>query len=218
MFEFNTTEIVQSFQSFDLYYALSNLIGKSYLELLVFTISIFFYAAFVWIFYKNLAKRDIFKLDLSKYDLPEVKWRRIKKASSTFLYILKYGILLPFYVVFWFVILSIFLFVMAKDISVRQIALVSMAFVSTVRITSYFKEDLSHDLAKLLPFALLAITLVDPNFFSWDLLQNRLSAFPSLGWEILQFITFSILLEWTLRILYSMKVVGSRKIKTPESQ
>jgi len=107
---------------------------------------------------------------------------------------------------------------MAKDISVRQIALVSMAFVSTVRITSYFKEDLSHDLAKLLPFALLAITLVDPNFFSWDLLQNRLSAFPSLGWEILQFITFSILLEWTLRILYSMKVVGSRKIKTPESQ
>jgi len=217
MFEINTTQLVQTFQTMDPYYILSSMIGTTYLELLVFSVGIFLYAAFVWFFYKNLAKRDIFELNLSKYDMPEVKWRRVKKAGSTFLYILKYGIVFPFYVVFWFVILSIFLFVMAKDIDVRQIALISMALVSTVRITSYFKEELSHDLAKLFPLALLVIAVTERNFFSWNLLMNRLEAFPSLGWEILQFLTFSILLEWTLRILYSMKVAGSRRVKPTET-
>jgi len=210
MFEINFNEIVNNLQSFDYQYIISNIIGPAQLELIAFTIGMLFYAVFVWFFYRNLSKRDLFKLDLSKYDISRENWVKVKRALSIFLHLLKYGIIFPFYVVFWFAVLSGFLFVMAKEISVRQIALISIALVSTIRITSYLKEDLSHDLAKLIPFALLAIFLSDPNFFSWDLLTTRINTISSLSFELLQFLVFVIALEWTLRILYSIKVSFSR--------
>ena len=213
MFE-NVTSIIQNIQnigSMDYRYLLSLMFGPTYLELTFFTIGMFLYVLFVWYFYKKLAKRDIFELNLSKYDLPEVKWKGLKKSWSSFLYVLKYWILLPFYVIFWFFVLSIFLFFIAKNVSVRQIALVSISLVATVRITSYFKEDLSHDLAKLMPLALLVIFLTDPSFFSWDMFLNRLKTLPNLWVDIIQFVTFTILLEWVLRISYGIKNRAVRK-------
>ena len=218
MLEINITDIVQTFQSVDYFKVIYSMMTTTYPELLIFTIGIFFYAVFVWFFYINLSKRDLFKLDLSKHDFPEVKHKGLKKAGSVFLYILKYGIAFPFYVAFWFAVLTLFLFVMTKNVTVRQVALISMALVSAVRITSYLKEDLSRDLAKLVPLALLAIFLSDPNFFSLDLLINRLKTVPSLSWELLYFLSFSILLEWVLRILCSIKGMCSRKLIPAETQ
>jgi len=218
MVEINILNIVQRLLSVDYYYIFYDLLIKTYPELLVFTIGIFFFVIFIWFFYRNLSKRDLFKLDLSKYELPETKWRRVKKAGSIFLYILKYGIAFPLYVGFWFGVLTFFVFLLSEGVTIRQVALVSIALVSTVRITSYFNEDLSRDLAKLTPFALLGVFLVKPDFFSWDLLMDRFNAIPSLGWEILKFLTFCILLEWGLRILYSIKVSGSRKTSPIESK
>lgn len=218
MFEFNITEIVQMFTSLDYYDAIPTLVTTTYLELFIFTIGIVAYSVFIWLFYKNLSKRDLFELDLDKYDLPEVKWKRLKKVGSTFLYILKYGIILPLYVAVWFVILSVFLFIMTKNIGVREIILMSISLVSAVRISSYLSEDLSEDLAKVVPFALLAIYLSDPTFFSWPVLMTRLEATPALGWEILNFLSFSILLEWGLRILHSLKLAISPEEESEESE
>jgi len=190
----------------------------TYPELLIFTIAILFYAVFIWFFYRNLSKRDLFKLDLSKYEIPGTKWRRVKKAGDVLLYVLKYGIAFPFYVGFWFAILTVFLFVIVKNATVREVTLISIALVSSVRITSYLNEDLSRDLAKLIPFALLAIVISDPTFFSLDLLMERLNTVTSLGWEIFNFLTFSILLEWMLRILCSIKAKCTRKVTPTESQ
>jgi len=217
MFGVNTTDIVQAFLSVDYQGVIYDMITKTYPELLVFTIGIFFYTIFIWFFYRNLSKRDLFKLDLSKYERPGTKWRRTKKAGSMFLYILKYGIVFPFYVGFWFAVLTFFVFLLSEGVTIRQVALVSIALVSTIRITSYFNEDLSRDLAKLTPFVLLGVFLVKPDFFSLDLLMNRLNVMPSLGWEILKFLSFCILLEWVLRILCSIKKACSRK-PTEESQ
>jgi len=204
-------ENIQNIRSMGYLQLLSYIIGPTYLELLFFTVAMFFYALFVWYFYKKMGKRDIFELDLSKYDLPEVKWRGLKKSWSSFLYVLKYWVLLPLYVIFWFFVLSLFLFFMAKNVSVRQIALISIALVATVRVTSYFKEELSHDLAKLMPFALLVIFLTDPSFFSWDLFQNRLYTLSSLWKDIIQFVTFTIFLEWILRMSHGIKNIAARK-------
>jgi hypothetical protein len=210
MFETNITDIIYNIQSLDYRYIFSNIIGPAQLELLVFTIGMLFYVVFVWFFYRNLSKRDLFTLNLGRDNF--------EKVGNALLYLLKYGIIFPFYVVLWFLILSGFLFVMAKEISVRQITLISIALVSTVRITSYLKEDLSHDLAKLIPLALLAIFLSDPNFFSLDLLITRLNSISSLGFELLQFLVFAIILEWTLRILYSIKVATSRQVTSVKTQ
>src|SRR3989344_1380120 len=217
MFEFNITGFIQTLQSTNYLSLFYNMISTTYLELLIFTIGIFFYVVFIWFFYRILSKRDLFKLDLGKYEIPGTKWKGEKKAGSVLLYILKYGIVFPFYVGFWFAVLSVFMFVMTKDVAVRQIILISIAFVSAVRITSYLNEGLSRDLAKLVHFALLAIFLIDPNFFSWDLLMNRLNTVPAIGWEILKFLSFCILLEWLLRILYSIKILFSRKATDVES-
>jgi len=215
-FDFNQT--ISTLQSLDYFSVIYNTLTTTYLELLTFTIGILFYVFFIWFFYRNLSKRDLFKLDLSKYDQPEVKHKTLKKTASAFSYILKYGIVFPFYVSFWFATLTFFVFLLSEGVTIRQVALVSMALVSTVRITSYLKEDLSRDLAKLTPFALLGVFLVKPDFFSWDLLMNRLNAMPTLGWEILKFLTFCILLEWALRILYSIKVAAIRKVTSEENQ
>jgi hypothetical protein len=84
--------------------------------------------------------------------------------------------------------------------------------VSTVRVISYFKEDMSSDLAKLMPLALLAIALSNPNFFSSETALSRLSEIPILWSQIVQFLIFSIVLEWILRILHLIK--SSTKKKT----
>jgi hypothetical protein len=110
-----------------------------------------------------------------------------------------------------------FLFIMAKDVSVRNVALISITLISTVRITSYLKEDLSQDLAKLIPLALLAIFLSNSNFFSWNLLIERLNTMPSLGFELLQFLVFAIILEWVLRISYFIKIAISQNSTPTES-
>ena len=210
MFE-NITSIIQNIQPINYHYLLTSIIGQAYLEVLAFTTGMFLYAVFVWFFYKKLSKRDIFELNLEKYDLPEVKWKGLKKSWSSFLYVLNYWFLFPLYVLFWFFVLSIFLFFMAKNVSVRQIALMSIVLVATVRITSYFNEEWSQDLAKLMPLTLLAIFLTDPSFFSWNMFLNRLKTLPVLWEDILQFITFTIFLEWILRISHGIKNIAARK-------
>ena len=187
------------------YNQLSSIIGETYLQLFVFTIGLFIYAIFVWYFYKTLSKRDLFKINLEKYNLPYVKHRTLGKLGDVLAYILKYGFILPVYIFIWFLILSFFLLVLSEDITINHIILTSVVVVSATRVTSYYKEDLSNDMAKLIPFALLAILLINPNFFSMETTIARFSEIPNLWSQILQFLIFSIALEWILRILYLFK-------------
>lgn len=202
-----------------LYNILSPIIGETYLQLFLFTFGLFFYAVFVWYFYKTLSKRDLFKIDLEKYNLPHVKHKTLGKVGSVITYILKYGLIFPVFIFVWFLVLSIFLLILTEEVAVNHILLLSIVVVSTVRIASYFKEDLSNDLAKLIPLALLAISLTDPNFFLIETTIARFSEIPLLWSEILQFLIFSILLEWVLRILYLIKRGISKrpnKSETPQ--
>jgi len=71
---------------------------------------------------------------------------------------------------------------------------------------------LSSDIAKLMPFVLLAIALSNPNFFSTETALARLSEIPILWSQIVQFLIFSIALEWILRILYLIRVATKKKV------
>jgi len=199
------------------YNQLSSIIGETYLQLFIFSIGLFVYAVFVWHFYKTLSKRDLFKINLEKYNLPTAKHKTLGKIWSVLIYILKYGFIFPIYIFLWFLILSLFLLVLSEEITINHIILTSVVIVSATRITSYYKEDLSNDMAKLIPFALLAILIIDPNFFSMQTTIARLSEIPSLGLQIIQFLIFSIVLEWILRILYLIKKGLSKpKVKTEQ--
>jgi hypothetical protein len=187
------------------YSLLSPLMGETYLELFIFVIALSIYAIFVWKFYKTLSKRDLFKINLEKYNLPGIKHKSLGKAGSIIAYILKYGVIFPVYIFLWFVVLSFFLLVMTEEATISHILLVSISVVSATRFISYYKEDLASDMAKLIPFALLAVSLIDPNFFSVETTIARLSEIPVLWSDILQFLVFSIVLEWILRIVFLSK-------------
>jgi hypothetical protein len=71
---------------------------------------------------------------------------------------------------------------------------------SPIRITAYYNEDLSRDLAKMLPFALLGVYVVDLSYFSFPAsLDALLRAFNQ--WEsITYYLMFVVGLEFILRI------------------
>jgi hypothetical protein len=95
---------------------------------------------------------------------------------------------------------------LAKEQTTVQILFISIAVVSATRVTAYYSEELARDMAKLIPFALLGLTIVQPGFFSIELTLARIAQVPSLLWNIIPFILYIFVLEIALRVLYLVKI------------
>lgn len=186
---------------------ITTVLGVSTINLVAYTIGMVLYGIFIWHLYRFIARREIFPFRLQKYMSTE---RKILNAAA---YILENLVIFPILVFLWFGLFSLFMFFLAKDLTVATVLLVSMALVATIRITSYYNEDLSKDIGKLIPFALLAIFLVAPGFFSIELVEDRIAEVFSFGEDILKFAAFTVTVEWVLRILYLIKkkILGDRK-------
>lgn len=90
--------------------------------------------------------------------------------------------------------------------STATIFLVSSSLIIAIRISAYYNEDLSRDLAKLLPFALLAIFLINPQFYSIEEIVKRLTEMRAFIIQIASFIVVAMAVEITLSILYLIKI------------
>jgi len=165
----------------------------------MFIIGMTVYSVFVFKFYRFLGRKEIFKLDLEKYS--GKKHGGVKKFFSGLMYVIKYVLLFPLFIFFWFAMISILLMVMAKGQTAAQILLISMALVATIRITAYYHEGLSHDLAKMLPFALLGVFLINIGFFTFDAPMEMINQIPALAMTIGYYLVFIIALEFILRIV-----------------
>jgi len=175
---------------------------KVLFSLIVYTILILMYSIFIWKFYRFLASRDIIQLNLSQYNYSNHPV--LEKVAAVGLYALEYLIILPFLVFFWFAILSIFLLVLSESQNTLQILLISAAIIASTRVTSYISEDLSKDLAKILPFTILAAFILGSSFFDSDLVIIKISQIPSLFDNIVTFVVFIFIIEFVFRILYSI--------------
>lgn len=169
-----------------------------FLKLFFFTALIVIYAVFVFYFYRFMAKKNIIKLNLNQYNNYESP--RLVKFFAGLFYILEYVILLPVVTSFWFVFLAIFILVLSEGISLSMVLLVSTALVASVRITSYVSEDLSRDLAKMVPFTLAVIAITKPSFFVIEDLFLRVSEVPLLLSSILYYLIFIISIELIMRV------------------
>jgi len=167
--------------------------------LLFFTFVITIYGIFVYYFYKNLARKNIVDLNLGQYNTSEHPV--FGKFLASIFYIIEYLIILPILTFVWFGVLAIFLLMLSKVENVATILLISAALISAVRVTAHVSENLSRDLAKMLPFTLLALFLVEPNFFSINLFIDRLSQIPSLVSQIPYYLVFIVVLEFLTRII-----------------
>lgn len=173
------------------------------LPVVQFVAGMVLYSVFVFKFYRFLAKRDIFEIDYSKYgkDLAGTA----SKFVLSILDVLNYVFLFPLFAIFWFLAIVVLLALLSKNQSVESILLISISLVTAVRVTAYYNEDLSKDLAKMLPFALLGIFLVDMTFFSLEISVNTLTRVPLHAGRIIYYCLFVVLLEIVLRVLYRVK-------------
>ena len=160
----------------------------------VYLIGVAVYSFFIFKFYRFVASRDMFKMDLSKYDTP--RFRRV----WLFLHFWKYFILFPLFAFFWFAVLTAILAFLSQDQSFSEVLLVALATVGAIRAVAYYSEDLSRDLAKILPFAVLAIFLIDASFFKISDSLDVLKRADDHRETIFYYLIFLIILEFALRV------------------
>jgi len=172
-------------------------VGK---PLTLFIIGMVIYSFFIFKFYRFVAKRDIFYLNLAAYS--NSKWETLEDIIASLLYILEHLIIFPLFSFFWFLILSLFLIFLSRDLPVTTLLTSAMAVVATIRISSYYKEELAVDIAKTLPLTLLGIFLINGlSTFSLDKAIEAIIILPQIWKTILYYLLYIVLIELTLRIL-----------------
>ncbi len=154
-------------------------------------VSIAVYSIIIWHFYRFVAKRDSFSFSSKKY--PKIVG------------MIKYFILYPLAAFLFFAGFSLMLLSLSKDLEIITILSTSFAVISAIRITAYYSEDLSKDVAKMLPFALLGIFLVDPYYVSFESIIIKINTIPEFMNLCLQFIILIVVLEYILRITLTLK-------------
>ena len=160
------------------------------------------YALFVFQFYRFVAARDMFALDLSRYQESRHRW--VRGFLHVVLYVAKYILLFPALAFFWFAVFTLILAILSKDRAFSDILLIALATVSAIRVTAYYNEDLSRDLAKILPFAVLAIFLIDASFFKIEDSLKVLEQANDHRESILYYLVFLVAVEFVLRLLLAI--------------
>jgi len=170
-----------------------------FLTLSFFTAVIVIYSVFVFYFYHFLARKNIIEFNLNQYN--QYSNQLLVKVLAVIFYIVEYIVLLPVLTFFWFAILSILVLLLAEGMGVSTVLLISAALVTSARVASYLNEDLAKDLAKMLPFTLLAITITTTGFFDVSSLLSRIYEIPSLFSKIPYYLLFIVVIELVMRIV-----------------
>lgn len=188
------TEIANAYNSFisSLSPAVQNFLNIFFLILLI-TI----YSIFIWKFYRFIATKNIIRLNLNQYNKSSSPV--LTKILAGLFYFVEYIIILPFIIFFWFSIFTIFLIFLTEGIELPNIILLSAVIVGAIRMTAYYKEDLAKDLAKLIPFTLLAISMTKSGFFDFPAILSKFTQLPLFFANILSYLAIIIVLEIILR-------------------
>lgn len=177
--------------------AILNSQNNPILLLLFFTALIVIYSIFVFYFYRYLAKKNLIELNLNQYNIYQNKI--LIKLFAAIFFTIEYVILLPVLTFFWFAILSILILVLAKGLEVHTILLIAAALVASVRTTSYVSENLSQDLAKMLPFTLLGIAITTAGFFDPASIFEKITEIPTLFTNVPYYLLFIVAVELIMR-------------------
>jgi hypothetical protein len=120
------------------------------------------------------------------------------KVVEGALYFLEYAVILPLIILLWFIVLTILLMLLTER-SVDTLLLISATLIVAIRMTSYYHHDLSIELAKLVPFTLLATSLVSPEFFSIERVIGQITLIPNVFGHIFYYLFLIVIVEVVLR-------------------
>ncbi|MXZ92699.1 MAG: hypothetical protein F4Z05_14680 [Chloroflexi bacterium] len=172
------------------------------------------YAVFVFHFYRFVAARDMFRLNLSR-----IEGERISLFGDLFRlvwWVVRFVFLYPAFAFFWLAVLTLVLAFLSEDRTLDSVLLIAMATVSAIRVAAYYNEDLSRDLSKMLPFAVLSFFIVTAD--SLDAIGSlaALREVSEHGDTIFYYLLFLVALELVLRFLFVIFkfLFGKREAET----
>ena len=165
------------------------------IPLVIFIIGMVIYSVFIFKFYKFISRKYIFGL------IKDGRHTTLRKIA----YALEYVFLFPLIAFFWFMVVSSILSMLSEVVAIENIFMVSMVTIATIRITAYYNECLSQDIAKLIPFALLAIFLIDITDMSPSVAIAVLTQIPTVAHTLVYYFVFIVILEFVLRLIFHVK-------------
>ena len=89
--------------------------------------------------------------------------------------------------------MSLMMLFLTRTYEVAIVLSTAFGIIVAIRLTAYYNEDLSKDVAKMLPFALLGLFLVDPSYFSIDYIIIKIYQLPDFFSRVLQYIVLIII-------------------------
>ena len=193
-----------------IYSAAEAALGPEVASFFTTALGIAFYAIILGTFYKTLSRQRLFILERKIGESIQ------ELATHAIVLIAKYTLVFPLVTFIWFMFLSIFLVFLGSQ-DVATIMYIAIAVVAAIRITAYWDEDISGDLAKMLPLGLLAYFIGDPSFLTPDLLETKIFEVTQVLPLAIPFFIYIILLEWSLRVLLgAYNLVHQYKHLAPE--
>ena len=170
-------------------------IDRQFLILLSSTVILFLAIFIMWYFYhKQLSRKDLF--DIPKIDSNS----KFVSFINRLVYFSKYIIVFPLYSFIWFLIFSFLLVLIAKSRPIGEIMFFGIVIVSVTRISAYVSSKLAEDMAKLLPWALIIIFLIDPQSITIRSVQASFNSFMQEIPKVAKYLIFIAFVEWSLRI------------------
>ena len=120
-------------------------------------------------------------------------------AHKRVAYFLEYIFLFPIIAIFWVFVLSILLALLSDVIEITNIFTAAVATVATIRVAAYYNEELSREIAKLVPLALLALFLLDIANFSFAAALQVVYLVPLALDTLFYYFIAIVVLEFVLR-------------------
>ena len=190
--------------------------GRETYPTLMAIIAIAVYSGFVFMFYRVLAKKDLLTLDLSKY--ADDFGGKVKKYLRSVLFVIQYVVIVPVLIAFWTLVLAVILTLLSDSTDHARNALIATSVVGAVRILAYWTEDLSRDVAKMLPFAVLGVYLVSSTSVQWNEFRELLESLPELAKSFFSSLVLLAILETLLRIVSTLSRIRTKRWRRKKMQ
>jgi len=171
--------------------------AQNFMNIALLVVLVTVFCIFIWNVYHIISKKNVFELNLKQYN--KASHPILEKFLSALLYFVEYILIFPFFLIFWFIVFTFFLILLTKGLDVPTVLMVSTVIIIAIRATAYYRENLSKELAKLLPFTLLAVAMTEKGFFNFEEIFGRFAQLPSLFENILGYLAIIIFIEIMLR-------------------
>jgi len=175
--------------------------GQNIIQIFLLIILVVIYSVIFWKFHRFIAHKNIFELNLNQYNRSEHPI--FSKILAGFFYLLEYIIIMPIIILVWFGVFTIFLILFAEGVDISNIILISVIIVGAVRMISYipgYGQNLAKEIAKLLPFNLLAVSLITLGLSNFSGVINRINEIPTFLGQIILYLLFIVFIETIMRI------------------